>query len=427
MKQTIGNYRWRVVSLLFFATTLNYVDRSVLGLLKPVIATDLGWTEIQYGYIVSAFSVAYGLGLLLTGVLLDRYGTKAGYVVAVSVWSIACSFHAFARSVFGFGLARFMLGVGESVNFPAAVKSVSEWFPKKERALANGWFNSGSNVGAFLAPVIVSFITVQYGWRWAFIVTGALGTIWVIAWFISYRLPEKHPRVSKAELEYIVSDSVEEKKVAVSWIKLITDRRAQAFCIIKVATDWVWWFLLFWTPDLLNKMFGADIKELVIPLVLIYTMASIGGIGGGWLSSTLIKRGKSINFSRKIAMLISAFIMLSVLFIPSSPELWVAVLLLSLSTAAHQGWSSNVFAIASDIYPKHMVGSVVSLGGFAAAIANAVFATLIGLALQITKSYTIVFLTAGTMYFLSWFVLKLMVPVIGSPENAGDELQVAGR
>ncbi len=412
MKPGIGNYRWRIAGLLFFATTLNYLDRQVLGILKPFIATELGWSEMDYGYIVSAFYVAYGIGLLLTGVFLDRYGSKAGYAVAVAIWSLACSFHALARSVAGFGFARFFLGMGESANFPAAVKSVSEWFPKQERALAIGWFNSGSNVGAFLAPIIVSYITVQYGWRWAFIITGTLGFMWVVFWLFGYQIPQNHRKVSGPELEFILSDRKANESVSITWLKLLSNRQVLAICIVKFATDWVWWFILFWTPDMLNKMFDINIKQLVLPLILIYTMASVGGVGGGWLSSSMIKNGKSINHARKTAMIICAFLMISILFIQAAKDLWVAVVLLSLSTAAHQGWSSNVFAIASDIFPGKMVGSVVSLAGFASAISGALSATIIGVVLQLIQSYSMVFATAGLMYFLSWFILRFMIPSI---------------
>ncbi len=412
MIKSIGNYRWRIVGLLFFATTLNYIDRQVLGILKPFIAEDLGWSEISYGNIVSAFQVAYALGLLFAGTFLDKYGTKLGYGIAVIIWSIACVSHAFVSSVFGFGVARIFLGFGESANFPAAIKSVTEWFPKKERATATGIFNSGSNVGAFITPVIIFLVTFKFGWRMAFIVSGSLGFIWIILWLFTYRTPEKHKKISSEELNYILSDNRGEETSSISWFQLLKNRQSLAICILKFSTDWVWWLLLFWTPDLLNKMFHVNLHELVLPLIIIYTVASFGGIAGGWLSSFFIKKGKSIDYSRKTAMIICAICMLVVIFVPDASKLWQAILLLSLATAFHQGWSSNVFTLASDIFPKNVVGRVVSLAGFAAAITGALTATLIGIVLQLTNSYSLLFVFAGSMYILSWLILKVLVPEI---------------
>ena len=412
MKQKSGNYRWRILGLLFFATTLNYIDRQVLGILKPFIASDLGWTEISYGNIVSAFQIAYALGLLLAGTFLDKYGTKPVYGIAVTIWSIACAFHSAARSVLGFAIARIFLGLGESANFPAAVKSVSEWFPKKERATANGIFNSGSNVGAFVTPLIISFVTLKFGWRMAFVITGTLGFIWIILWLISYQDPHKHKKLNAAELEYILSDNRGEETSALSWLPLLKHKQSLAICILKFSTDWVWWLMLFWTPDFLNKMFNVNLNEIVLPLIIIYTVASIGGIFGGWLSSSLIKKGKSIDFSRKTAMLVCAICMVTIVLVPTASRLWVSVLLLSLSTAFHQGWSSNLFALASDIFPKNVVGRVVSLAGFTAAIAGALTSVFIGIVLQLTNSYTILFAVAGSMYLSAWFILKMMIPKI---------------
>jgi MFS transporter, ACS family, hexuronate transporter len=414
MKANQSKYRWKIVGLLFFATTLNYLDRQVLGILKPFISDELNWTELDYGKIVMVFQIAYGLGLVLTGAFLDKLGTKVGYGVAVGIWSVACAGHAFAKSIFGFGAARAFLGLGEAANFPAAIKSVSEWFPKNERAFATGWFNSGSNVGAFLAPIIVTAVTVNFGWQMAFVVTGALGFIWLILWWTMYEIPQRHAKVSEAELGHILQDHESEEKVKTSWFKLLADRKAQAICIVKIMTDWVWWFMLFWTPDFLEKMFGVKIAELVLPLIVIYTFASFGGIMGGWMSSYWIKIGKSIDFSRKTTMLIAAFVMLLIAVVPMSTNLWITVGLLSVACAAHQGWSANVFTLASDIFPKSMVGSVVSLAGFLSAMGGAVSGYAIGSILEYTHSYMLVFATAGSMYLISWSLLKVLVPVIGA-------------
>jgi ACS family hexuronate transporter-like MFS transporter len=412
MKNNIGNYRWRIVALLFFSTTINYLDRQVLGILKPYISGDLGWSEADYGYIVSCFSIAYAIGLLLTGKLLDRFGTKISYALAIVIWSIAGMGHALARGVVSFAIARFFLGFAESANFPSAIKSVAEWFPKKERALATSLFNSGTNVGALLAPIIVSGITVLYGWQWAFIILGSLGFIWLFFWIPVYKLPEKHPKVSETELAYINSDVDEEPDRKIAWKSLFKYKETLAICLAKFFVDWVWWFYLFWAPDFLNTTQGVDIKQVVLPLIIIYTIASVGGIAGGSLSSFLIKKGKSIDFSRKIAMLICAIGVLPIVFAASASSFWPVVLFISLGTAMHQGFSTNLFTIISDIFPKSVVGSMVGLVGFVGALGGAISASLIGLLLQLTHSYFFVFLTAGSMYILAWVAIKLLIPKI---------------
>jgi len=303
----VGKYRWRIVVLLFFATTINYIDRQILGMLKPFIGSELEITEASYGYIVSAFQAAYAIGLLFVGVFIDKFGTKISYAVAVVIWSLAGCFHAAVRSAFGFGVMRFFLGIGESANFPAAIKATAEWLPKKERALATGVFNSGSNMGAILAPIIVSVITVNYGWRWAFVITGILGFLWVFFWLVYYKLPQKSPRLSKEEYDYIHSDEEEEtgeketgKKLP--WTVLIRRRESVGICLARFICDWVWWFFLFWTPDFLNKTYGVDITEMVMPLIIIYTFAAFGGVAGGGISTALINKGRSVGFSRKAAL-----------------------------------------------------------------------------------------------------------------------------
>lgn len=410
--RVIHSYRWRIMVLLFFATTINYIDRQVIGLLKPYIAEDLGWSESDYGYIVAAFQAAYAIGLLLTGRMLDRIGTRLGYTIAIFVWSLVGMAHAAARSAFSFGVARFFLGLGQSANFPAAVKSVAEWFPKKERALATGLFNSGSNIGAITAPIIVAAITLAYGWQWAFIITGALGFVWILFWLISYRLPENHPKLSREEFEHIHCDQEDVPVKPMKWKDLFTYRETIAICLTRFVTDWVWWFYLFWTPDFLNNRFGVDIKLMVLPLIIIYSISGAGGIAGGWLSSFFIKRGKSIDYARKTTIFICAFLVIPVVFASMIPSIWVVTGIIALAAAGHAAFASNIFTVVSDIFPRKAVATVVGMSGFAGAIGGTLAASFVGLLLQFTGSYLLVFLIAGSMYFLAWGFLKLMIPVI---------------
>jgi ACS family hexuronate transporter-like MFS transporter len=413
MMNKSNNYRWRILTLLFFATTINYIDRQVIGILKPFIAEDLGWSEADYGYIVTAFQIAYAIGLLTTGRLLDKFGVRIGYLWAIVIWSIAGMAHAAARGFVSFAAARFALGIGESANFPAAIKSVAEWFPKKDRAFATGLFNSGATVGAITAPIIVSAITLLMGWQWAFIITGALGFIWVILWLVYYHAPEKHPQVSKAELDYINQDeNPNNTGKAFKWRDLFKYKETIAICSTRFLSDWVWWFFLFWIPDFLNKTHGVNIREVVLPLIVIYAVSSFGGIGGGWLSSKFIKNGKSIDFSRKTAILISAIIIIPVMLVPSITNLWVAVGLISLAAAGHAGWSANIFTIVSDIYPKNAVASMIGLSGFAGAIGGALSASFVGLLLETTGSYFLIFMVAALVYLVNWLILRVFIKEI---------------
>jgi len=409
-----NNYRWRILTLLFFATTINYIDRQVIGILKPFIAEDLGWSEADYGYIVTAFQIAYAIGLITTGRLLDKFGVRIGYLWAIIVWSIAGMAHAAARGVASFAAARFALGIGESANFPAAIKSVAEWFPKKERAFATGLFNSGATVGAVTAPLIVSAITLAMGWQWAFIITGALGFIWVILWLFYYQAPEKHPKLSKPELDYINQDEDGNKKSeqALKWRDLFKYRETIAICSTRFISDWVWWFFLFWIPDFLSKTHDVDIKEVVLPLIVIYAVSSIGGIGGGWLSSTFIRKGRSIDYSRKTAILICAVLVLPVMLVSSITNLWVAVGLITLAAAGHQGWAANIFTIVSDIYPKNAVASMIGLSGFTGAIGGALSASFVGLMLETSDSYFLMFMVAASIYLVNWLILKIFIKEI---------------
>jgi ACS family hexuronate transporter-like MFS transporter len=402
-----------MLSLLFFATTINYIDRQVIGILKPFIAGDLGWSEADYGNIIAAFQWAYAIGLVLTGRFLDKYGTRIGYLWAIIIWSFAGMAHAFARGVAGFAVARFALGIGESANFPAAVKSVAEWFPKKERAFAAGLFNSGSTVGAITAPIIVSGITLAMGWQWAFIITGALGFIWIIFWLLFYKSPEKHPKLSKEELLFINQDDEEQQSGKnIKWVDLFKYKQTFAICSTRFISDWVWWFFLFWIPDFLSKTHGINIKEVVLPLIVIYAVSSIGGISGGWISSKFINMGKSIDYARKTTILMCALIVLPVMLVSQTQNLWVAVGLIALAAAGHQGWASNIFTIVSDIYPKKAVGSMMGLSGFAGAVGGALSATFVGILLESTGNYFLIFLVASSVYMINWLILKLSIKQI---------------
>jgi ACS family hexuronate transporter-like MFS transporter len=405
-----GNYRWTVCALLFFATTVNYIDRQVLGLLAPTLEKEIGWSEIEYGYIVVAFQAAYAIGLIFFGRLIDRYGTKIGYSISIVVWSIAAMAHALATSAFGFGAARFALGVGESGNFPAAIKAVAEWFPKKQRALATGIFNSGANIGAVVAPAVVPWITITYGWPAAFVATGALGFLWLIAWGLMYERPEVHKRVSKSELAYIQSDEPEPPAAKVPWVTLMKYPQTWSFILGKFLTDPIWWFYLYWLPKFLNKTYGLTITDLGLPLIVIYMMTSIGSIGGGWLSGALLSRGWSVNAGRKVTMLICAALVVPIVVASQVSDLWVAVLLIGLAAAAHQGWSANLFTTVSDMFPKHAVGSVVGYGGMAGAVGGMVLSATAGYVLEFTGSYLSLFILAGSIYLFSLLIIHLLVP-----------------
>ncbi len=404
-----GHYRWTVCALLFFATTINYIDRQVLGILAPVLQKEIGWNQIDYGYIVTAFQAAYAIGLLSVGRLIDKIGTKIGYGISILVWSIAAMGHALVKTVFGFGFARFALGLGESGNFPAAIKATAEWFPKKERALATGIFNSGANIGAVVAPIVVPWLTLTWSWREAFIFTGALGFIWVVLWFWLYQLPRMQKKLTPQELAYIESDPPEPEGEKIPWLSLLKHKQAWAFVIGKFLTDPIWWFYLYWLPLFLNQRYGLDLANLGLPLIVIYTMTSIGSIGGGWLSGVFIKRGYSVNKGRKIVMLICAILIVPIVFAAVVPEWW-AVILIGIAAAAHQGWSANLFTTASDMFPKKAVGSVVGLGGMAGAIGGMLIATAAGFILQFTGSYVILFIVCGTAYLIALLLFHLLAP-----------------
>jgi ACS family hexuronate transporter-like MFS transporter len=407
---SIGRYRWVICALLFFATTINYVDRQVLGFLAPELQRSIGWNEAQYGFIVTAFQGAYALSLLVIGRVMDRLGTRKGFSLAIIIWSLAAMGHAFASTAFGFGVARFALGLGEGGNFPAAIKTVAEWFPKKERALATGIFNAGSNLGPIIVPLTVPWIVLHYGWQAAFIATGAVGFLWLILWIPVYRKPEEHPRVSAAELAHIKSDPPE-PMTRVPWLSLLPHRQTWAFAIGKFMTDPVWWFYLFWLAKFLDKNYHITLAKLSLPVIVVYVVADIGSVGGGWLSSQLIKRGWTVNRGRKTAMLVCAICVVPVVFASLATHMWVAVGLIALATAAHQGWSANIFTFASDMFPRRAVGSVVGIGGMAGAVGGMLFSSATGYLLLWTNSnYVPVFVVCGSVYLLALLIMHLLVP-----------------
>src|SRR5215813_5551976 len=416
--EKVGHYRWVICGLLFFATTVNYVDRQVLGILSKDLKIAIGWTEVDYGNIVAAFNAAYAFGLLLAGRLMDRVGTRIGYVVAIIWWSLAAMGHALAHTPLGFGVARAALGVGEAGNFPAAIKTVAEWFPKKERAFATGIFNAGSNIGAIVAPLCVPWIAGHLGWRWAFILTGAFGLLWLAFWLPTYRRPEKHAKVSAAELAHIQSDPPDPPAEKIPWVRLIPHRQTSAFAIGKYLTDPVWWFYLYWIPSFFRDHHKLDLIGSAGPLIAIYLIADIGSIGGGWLSSTFIKRGWTINRARKTAMLICALAVIPIIFASNVQNLWGAALLIGLAAAAHQGWSCNLFTTTSDMFPRRAVGSVVGIGGMAGALGGATMAVAIGYILESTgQNYSIVFAIAGTLYLLALLLIHLLAPQLAPVED----------
>ena len=404
-----SHVRWTICALLFFATTINYLDRQVLSMLAKTLETSIGWTSIQYGYITGAFQAAYAIGLLAAGYVIDRVGTRKGYSIAVSVWSLAAIAHAAATSAFTFGIARAFLGLGEAPNFPACVKTVAEWFPKKERALAFGILNAGTNIGPVIAPLTVPWLAVTYGWQTAFIATGAIGFVWLIFWLLLYHKPEAHPRISAAELAYIQSDPADPAGT-VAWSRLIPRPETWAFALGKFLTDPVWWFYLFWLPKYLQEKFGLSLLQIIVPTLVVYNAASIGSVGGGWLSSTLIKRGFTINRARKTAMLICALCILPVLYAPFSTNLWLVVTLISLATSAHQGWSANLFTLSSDMFPRTAVASVVGIGATAGAIGGVLMQITAGYVVQLTNSYLPLFSFSGVAYIAALGIINALSP-----------------
>ena len=424
MNMIQNNYRWRICALLFFATTINYLDRHILSILAPKLQGEYGWSEIDYGYIVMAFQTAYGLGVILTGHLLDKFGNKLIFSLAISIWSLAGMAHAFASSAFSFGIARFMLGLGESANFPASIKTIAEWFPKKERAFATGLFNAGSNIGAIVSPLLVPWVAISFGWQWAFIFTGAVGFIWLVFWLFTYQKPEKHTNLSREELAFIHSDSEDEDEKRepweaaasapkkVSWGKVIMRKEVLIICLARMITDPVWWFLLYWLPKFLNENHGIQLQEVGLPLIAIYLVADFGSIAGGWLSSNFLKSGMKLDEARKLALLICAICVVPIIFAAQTSSLWVSVALISLAAAAHCGWMANVYTLISDVMPKNAVASVVGASTCAAIVGSIIFSNITGYVLEFTGSYLWLFVSAGFMYLIAWAIIRLGIPKI---------------
>ncbi len=404
-----ANYRWIICALLFFATTINYVDRAVLGVLEPTLREEIGWSATEYGDINAAFTLAYAIGFLFAGWLMDKLGTRVGYSLALFLWSLAAAGHAFARTTTQFAIARFALGLGESGNFPAAIKTVAEWFPRKERALATGIFNGGSNIGAVLAPAIVPLLVLQWGWEAAFIATGLSGLIWLAFWWPLYRRPQEHPRLSEQELAYIESDPPD-PVAKIPWAQLLPFRQTWAFAAGKFLTDSIWWFYLFWFAPFLKDEFGVDIKTIGPPMIFVYLLADVGSIAGGWQSSRLIARGWTANAARKTAMLTCALCIVPVVAAPLVEHQWAAVVLVGIAAAAHQGFSANLFTLTSDMFPRHAVGSVVGIGGFAGAMGGFLMNLGAGRLKDYTGNYITMFAMAGSAYLIAVLVIHMLVP-----------------
>ncbi|MDR6787062.1 ACS family hexuronate transporter-like MFS transporter [Sphingomonas sp. BE138] len=404
-----GRYRWTICALLFAATAINYIDRQMIGVLKPVLQRDLGWSEAQYADIVFWFQAAYAAGFLVMGRLVDRLGARVGYALAFSFWTLAHVAHGLVSSVTQFAAARFALGLGEAGNFPSGLKAVAEWFPQRERAFAVGLFNAGANVGAIATPLLVPAITLAYGWRMAFIATGAFSVLWLIAWVAIYRRPEEHARVSPQELALIRSDSAPPVR-RIPWLRLFAVRETWAYAVPKFLTDPIWWMFLFWLPDFLAKRYGLDLKSFGPPLVAIYLLSDGGSVLGGWASSRLLRRGWSANAARKAVMLGCALAVLPIVTVQYVDRLWFAVGLIGLATAAHQAFSANLLTLPSDLFPRQAVASVVGIGGTAGAIGGMLIAKFVGHVLGISGSYAPIFAVAGGAYLLALLSLHVISP-----------------
>jgi ACS family hexuronate transporter-like MFS transporter len=421
---TVGNFRWTICALVFFATTVNYLDRAVISLLKSDLSKEFSWNDGDYANIEIAFKLCYALGMLGAGRLIDKLGTKLGYLLATLLWSISAVAHALVTNTIGFIVVRSALGLTESGNFPAAIKSTAEWFPKRERALATGIFNSGANIGAIVAPLSVPFIAGEWGWKWAFILTGSIGFIWIVFWFILYEVPAKHNKLSKAEFDYIHSDTEEVAEAAIgerlSWWRLLGYRQTWAFVLGKFLTDPIWWFYIFWLPDFLESEYGLKGTAVSLPVAAVYMLSTIGSVGGGWLPLKFIERGYEVFRARKTSMLIYALLVLPIVFaqIAGKQTIWLAVLVIGLAAAAHQAWSANIFTTVSDMFPKRAVGSVTGIGGMFGALGGILLSLLVQKNLfvhyreigQIETAYYIMFFICGAAYVVAWLVIHLLVP-----------------
>lgn len=412
----IGNYRWTILALVFFATTVNYFDRGIIGTMAPTLTKLFGWSNNDYANIMISFKAAYAIGMLTMGGLIDRFGSKKGYTLSIGIWSISGMLHALVRpafSIIGFALARFGLGFGESGNFPAAIKTVAEWFPKKERALATGIFNAATSIGTIAAAFVVSAIVSKNGdnWQIPFLITGGLSSIWVILWSIFYKKPEVHPKLSKEELNYIQSDSTAENLEKLPWRKVLPKRETWAFALAKI-TDAVWWFYLFWGAKFLFVKFGVDINNIAVPFFIIYAIADGGSVFGGYLSGAFIKKGWTTNKARKLTLLICAIIILPVSLVAISDNIWIAVVLIGIGAGGHQAWSANIFTLVSDVFPKKATASVVGIGGMVGAVAGILGDKILGTILDQANNngYFWAFLIAGSMYLIILCLVHLLMP-----------------
>ena len=407
----IPHLRWYICGLLFLATTINYIDRQVLGILAPDLQREIGWSELHYSYIVIAFQVSYAFMMLVSGRIIDRIGTKLGFSIAIVWWSIAAMGHALARGAFGFGVARFFLGVGEAANFPASIKTIAEWFPKSERALATGIFNGGTNIGAIAAPIMVPLIAETYGWQGAFIVTGAIGFLWLVVWLALYHQPRAHPNLSANELKLIEAGTEEETSVRIPLLKLLGYRQLWAVALGKMMTDPIWWFYLFWLPKFLFSEHGIRGRQLIPYLTLVYIISDVGSILGGYVSSALIKRRWTVNRSRKTTMFAFAAIVPVVIIASQTRSAWLAVTLVGIATACHQAWSANMFTLTSDMFPRRAVGSVTGFAGFAGGIGGILIAYFAGRVLEADpRFYLPMFIVAGVAYLAALGVIHLLAP-----------------
>ncbi len=419
MQQPMGRYRWVVVTLLFFATTINYMDRQVIGLLKDNLAKDFSWSEKDYSRIVMAFTTAYAIALMLFGRLIDKIGTRLGYAISIIIWSVAAMLHALAKGTFGFGIARTALGLGEAGNFPAAIKAVAEWFPKKDRALATGIFNSGTNVAAIIGPPLIAWIFSHYGWQEAFIWTGSLGFIWLIFWWWLYEIPTRQKKITKEEFEYIHSDQdddVQDQSQKPRWSGLFRLKQTWVIIFGKFLTDPVWWFYLFWIPSYFNTTYHLNLTSSAIHVSTVYIIASFGSILGGYLSGWLIRRGMPINKARKYSMFIFACCVAPIFFVRYTNGIWPAVWLISLAAAAHQAWSATIYTVAGDMFPKKILSSVIGIGGMAGSVGGILFPFLIGILLdhfkllgRLETGYNIIFGICAGAYLLAWVVMQILM------------------
>jgi ACS family hexuronate transporter-like MFS transporter len=405
----IGRYRWVICALLFAAIAINYIDRQMIGILKPTLQHEFHWSEIGYSDIIFWFQFSYALGYIGFGRLVDKLGARIGYSVSITIWTAAHIAHAFVSTLFGFKMVRIALGVGESGGFPASIKAVTEWFPQRERAFATGLFNAGTNIGAILTPLIVPAVTLAFGWRWALILTAIPSVIWLGVWLVMYRVPRKNRHVGAAELAYIERDRPDTSP-PIPWTRLLGYRETWAFAIGKFLIDPIWWMFLFWLPDFFAKRYHLDLQSFGPPLVAVYVLSDMGSIAGGWMSSTMIKRGASVNLARKLTMLVCAIAVLPIMFAMYANNVWLAVAIVGLATAAHQGFSANLYTIPSDVFPRHAVGSVIGIGGMLGGVGGMAMAKYTGLVLQYLGSYTPIFIVAGTVYLIAVAVVHILSP-----------------